>query len=145
MRPRYVDQSVWADIERLQPFKRREKKPESDEFAMLDELWNTHKHRHLPLVESWVGLDKVFSTAGDLQRALGAVENPEINKHRFDILVDRIGPFIDGAEVGRVRESRSPKGYVGVRNPQGGTSNRAVRGADLAGDQGRGRHGPRNS
>jgi hypothetical protein len=56
-----VDPTVHAKFERLQPFDRRQHDPERDEFAVLNELWNTDKHRHLLLTEFFLGLDGVRS------------------------------------------------------------------------------------
>jgi hypothetical protein len=40
-RLQFVDPMIFQEIERFQPFSRREHDPERDEFAVLNELWNT--------------------------------------------------------------------------------------------------------
>lgn len=114
MRLRYVDPGVWAEFERLQPFSRRQQQPERDEFALLDELWNVYKHRHLPLTQLWVGLDKAVSLLNrvevfDAPRGYGDGLRKQLGEHSY-VIISGSGPqpFIDGAELGRIREAAPP-------------------------------------
>lgn len=131
----FIEPTVQALFKPLQPFYRRPNDPEGDEFAVLDELWNVYKHRHLPLTEAWVGLEQVLSRMErwadepggqalipadfELPNPFSTVvrETPEerarrveswreaLRQHSFtSISQHALGPFKDGAELGRVRE-----------------------------------------
>jgi hypothetical protein len=114
MRLRFVDQGVWATFEGLQPFRRRQQQPELDEFAMLDELWNIYKHRHLPLTQLWIGLDEVLSQLNrvevfDAPRGYADSIRKTLREHAYVIVSDGVPrPFVDGAELGRIREAGPP-------------------------------------
>ncbi len=110
----FVDPTIFGEIERFQPFSRREHDPERDEFAVLNELWNIHKHRHLPLTEFWLGLDHVTS---QLNRVTVISSPPHygddlraaLSSHAYEIVEDHPrGRFEDGAVLGIVREAQPP-------------------------------------
>lgn len=138
VRLRFVDPALHTRFHRLQPFYRRKNRPERDPLAILDELWNIDKHRHLHLAESFLGLDGVKSnlqqffansppaTTVRITKAklvgeppekpieLNAEERAEHHRrlvesaaqHGYSIIVQHPpGPFIDGAELGRVTEA----------------------------------------
>lgn len=113
-----VDPAIRAEIERLQPFGRRQQEPERDEFAILHELWNIHKHRHLRLTQLWIGLDQVLSrlnrvTIVDSPPGYADDLRKRLREHRYEI-VSGGGPrpFVDGAELGRIREAGPPFSWL---------------------------------
>jgi hypothetical protein len=98
---------IRAVIERAQPFYRRKRYPRGDEFAVLDQLWNVSKHRHLPFAQTLVGLDMVRSNLADRYVGVEGADDAResAKKHMFATISQRHpGPFEDGAELGRVRE-----------------------------------------
>jgi hypothetical protein len=110
----FVDPAILPEIAPFQPFSRREQDPQRDEFAVLNELWNIHKHRHLPLTEFWLGLDHVTS---QLNRVTLISSPPHygddlraaLRSHAYEIVEDHPrGRFEDGAVLGTVREARPP-------------------------------------
>ncbi len=111
---RFVDPHVRAVFKAAQPFERRKHDPERDEIAVLEELWNIDKHRHLTVAEFWVGLDRIESTMENFYGGLPVVgptgEKEEFapghfDGHTFQVISQREpGPFIDGAELGRAVE-----------------------------------------
>jgi hypothetical protein len=120
---RFLPDGITDKIRGFQPFVRHPEAPASDPFALLEDLWNIYKHRHLPLVESWVGLDKVLSTtighhpSGDDEHAAAQF------RHLFMVINERPpGPFEDGAELARVREAPDGRGILHVWHPERGVS-----------------------
>lgn len=116
---RFVDQRVHATVEWFQPFVRRKRWPSRDEFAVLDELWRVHKHRHLALTQLWVGpLEEVLSRFPEwyARHPRAEPEIPaEVFEHAFAILWRRPrGPLKDGTVIGRVRQV----GPIRTDNPQ---------------------------
>lgn len=113
-RLRFVDRQVWPEVERLQPFRRRTTEPERDEFAILDELWNVYKHRHLPLTQVWVGLGRAASLLNRVQvfdapRGYADGLRKQLREHAYEIvLATGRQPFTDGVELGTVREAKPP-------------------------------------
>lgn len=113
-----TDPAARAEIKGLQPFSRRQQEPQRDEFAVLHELWNVHKHRHLPLTQVWVGLDAMLSK---LNRAT-VIDSPpgyaddlrkQFRDHSFVSLGDSSPrPFEDGASLGRYREAGPPYSWA---------------------------------
>jgi hypothetical protein len=88
-----VRSALRTELQRLQPFNHRQdalKKP----LAILEELWNIDKHRHLHLALFFVGLHDVES------------QDPKI---QFRIVKKRsLGPFKGRAEIGRVEPVGGP-------------------------------------
>lgn len=118
-RLRFVDEpTVRKAIESWQPFSRRPEQPEQDEFAVLHELWNVHKHRHLPLTQLWIGLDHVLGRLNTVE----VFDSPPgyadglrkvLREHSLVIVSQRApGPFEDGTELGRVREVQPPYSWL---------------------------------
>ncbi len=114
-RLRFVaDDSIRTVIKEAQPFSRRKQEPERDEFAVLHELWNVHKHRHLPLTQLWVGLHQVVSS---LNR-VAVVDAPPghadslrnyLRKHAYVVISGgEPRPFEDNTELARIREAHPP-------------------------------------
>jgi hypothetical protein len=90
-----------SDFETLQPFRTRQNAPEQEPLAVLEELWNIDKHRHLHLVQCFVGLKDVES-----RMPLPGIKWPEEFRHEYKITIKHAaGPFKDGAELGRFYES----------------------------------------
>ena len=86
-------------------------------MAVLDELWNIDKHRHLVLAEYWVSLENVVSAMERFYNGATLVDEAgqpyqfppgHFDGHVFTIITKRPpGPFVDGAELGRAVESGS--------------------------------------
>lgn len=114
-RLRFVtDDAVRAVIKRAQPFSRRKEEPERDEFAVLHELWNVHKHRHLPLTQLWVGLNQVASrlnqvTVFDAPPGYADDLRQHLREHAYVVISGgEPRPFEDSTELARVRETGPP-------------------------------------
>jgi hypothetical protein len=114
---KFVDPGLVSLFRSTQPFERRGDHPERDDLAVLEELWNIDKHRHLVLAEYWVSLHGVESTMQDFYGKLpvtgpGGEQEPfppgHFRGHTFEIVSRRNpGPFVGGAELGRVVENGS--------------------------------------
>ncbi len=84
-----VRTSLRTEFEELQPFNHGQDAPEKP-LAILEELWNIDKHRHLHLTYFFVGLNDVTS------------KSPEF---KFRVLQKHPpGPFKGRAEIGRVEQ-----------------------------------------
>lgn len=107
----FLDEAAQGAIRMFQPFARREADPDRDEFAVLDELWNVHKHRQIAVTEFWVGLEAVASRLNSVQvfDAPGGFADGlrrSLTDHGYEIVSQRPrGPFKNGVELGRVRET----------------------------------------
>ncbi len=101
---RYVEPGLLTRFYRLQPFYRRKKQPLRDPLAVLDELWNTDKHRRPHLTQVFVGLEDVLSTYPRtiISQPPGYADSL---KHSYAIVSQRPrGPVKNQAELGRVIE-----------------------------------------
>src|SRR3990172_1324265 len=90
-----VRPSLRADIEALQPFVTGKNAPEREPLAVLEELWNIDKHRHLHLAQCFVGLENILSRTAEICGPMW----PKDLRHEYVIISKHpIGPFKDGAE-----------------------------------------------
>jgi hypothetical protein len=89
-----VDPSYVAIIEAFQPFATGQQAPDREPLAVLQELWNIDKHRHLHLVNMTIELMDILS----VEPFPGA---PYVE---FDVVSKRArGPLVGHAEIGRAR------------------------------------------
>jgi hypothetical protein len=89
-----VPDQIRTVIEDLQPANRRKDDPIRDPLAVLQELWNTDKHRALHRVEMFVGIIDI-----EPREAF-----PGIGYLTFDITWKAdIGPLKDNAPLAKVR------------------------------------------
>lgn len=95
---RFVGSGIRTPIKDLQPFVTGQKtgQPEREPLAVLDELWNIDKHRHLHIGQWYAGLYAVTSGFHDFFQ--GAKERG----WDYKIIRQSIGPFVDGTNLGRV-------------------------------------------
>ena len=106
--------------------------PDREPLAVLQELWNIDKHRHLHLVNATVELHDVltvnpFEGANDPDGLMASLE--------FEVVSKRgPGPLIDRTEIGRARLVRKPGGILGMTLPQMHMNPRVA--IDVAFDQG---------
>lgn len=101
----FVDPSLLTRFYRLQPCYRQKKQPRRDPLAVLDELWNIDKHRHLHLTHAFVGLKDVLSTYPLKIVAEAPPGYADALKHSYSIVSQRTpGPVEDETELGRVIE-----------------------------------------
>jgi hypothetical protein len=120
-----IHQALLAQIEPLQPYRTGQNAPEREPLAVLQELWNIDKHRHLHLVNATVELHDVVS----------AEPFPGAPHLKFAIVSQRApGPLVNRAEIGRARMIREPGGLLGVTLPQMHMD--ALVAVDVAFDQG---------
>jgi hypothetical protein len=106
---RFVDPALHARFYRLQPFYRRKKKPWRDPLAVLDELWNIDKHRHLHVTHAFLGLEYVLSTYPLKIVAEAPPGYADALKHSYSIVSQRRpGPVKGKTELGRVIEPGLP-------------------------------------
>jgi hypothetical protein len=94
-------------IQKLQPFNRR-KNPSKEPLAILDELWNTDKHRHLHLAHFLVVLD-------DVGTVVTSALTPVVSLRVIEKYVPR--PLKGRTVIGRLEnigQHRSPSPYVDV-------------------------------
>jgi hypothetical protein len=97
-------------IQKLQPFSRR-KNSSKEPLAILDELWNTDKHRHLHLAHFLVVLD-------DVGTVVTSALTPEVSLRVVEKYVPR--PLKGRTEIGRIENigqhtSPSPDMDVNLR------------------------------
>jgi hypothetical protein len=97
-----VDPSLIADFERFQPYRRRKRSPERDEFRVLDELWSIDKHRR----------PNIFRTAVELFEVQPA-RLPAPDGYAFEIVKQRRPrPPKGRTHLGRVRYVRPPNDHT---------------------------------
>jgi hypothetical protein len=103
-----IDPAQVTIIERLQPFTTGQP-PGRSPLAMLDELWNIDKHRHLHLVNATIELEDIVSVQ----------PFPGLPDVEFEIVTRKApGPLIGRTEVGRARLVRRPGGVIAMSLPQ---------------------------
>jgi hypothetical protein len=91
-----VEPRLLADFEALQPYRRRQRDPDRDEFRILNEMWNRDKHRQPTVVVVPVGLHSVTSDDLTLDR---------FKDYSFEIVKQRrVRPLKGRTEIGRIRE-----------------------------------------
>jgi hypothetical protein len=110
-----IDPALAAGIKTLQPFETGKLAPEREPLAVLQELWNIDKHRHLHLVNATVELHDVLSVNpfphGD--------ETDELMTLDFEIVSKRAaGELVGETEVGRARMVPKPGGLIAVSIPE---------------------------
>jgi hypothetical protein len=94
-----------ASLQGLQPYVTGPQAPNREPLAVLDELWNIDKHRHLHLVNATIELRDVISVEAI----------PGIPRIEFEIVSKRApGPLKGPAEIGRARPVDRP----GVQTPR---------------------------
>lgn len=94
-----VDPSLLPVLEALQPYVTGQHAPEREPLAVLQELWNIDKHRHLHLVNETIELDNVLTFEPD-------PEDPHspASSISFDVISQRApGPLEGRTEIGRAR------------------------------------------
>jgi hypothetical protein len=97
-----------ARIEALQPFNTGPSTPREEPLAVLHQLWQVDKHRHLHLTNCFVGVKdivhrKPFPSAPDIA---------------FQVTWKRdVGPFKDGAPIARAKPIPIPGGVIAVSLP----------------------------
>jgi hypothetical protein len=89
-----LDPAQVAIFKELQPFYTGQQAPNREPLAVLDELWNIDKHRHLHLVNATVELRDVLSVS----------PFPGAPNVEFEVVSKRApGPLVGRAEVGRAQ------------------------------------------
>jgi hypothetical protein len=110
-----IDPAHLAVLKGLQPFETGKNAPEREPLAVLQELWNIDKHRHLHLVNATVELTDVLTVNPfpDLADPHGLMDV------EFEIVSKRApGPLEGRTEIGRARMVRKPGGLIAVNFPQ---------------------------
>lgn len=95
----FIDPTLLAALKQLQPFATGQNAPHREPLAVLQELWNIDKHRHLHLVNVTVELGEVIT------------RNPLPGEPRvvLEIVSKRApGPVVGRTEIGRVRVNPWP-------------------------------------
>lgn len=100
-----ADPALMAVLERFQPFHAGKNAPDREPLAVLDELWNIDKHRHLHLVNATIELRDVFSVK----------PFPGMPDLAFEVISKRApGPLVGPTEIGRARPIDRP----GIQTPR---------------------------
>lgn len=108
-----MDPALVASLKPLQPFCTGKDAPEREPLAVLQELWNIDKHRHLHLVNATVELVDVVSV-----NPFPDLPPDPLTELEFKIVSQRgPGPLVGRAEVGRASFIRKPGGLVAVSHP----------------------------
>ncbi|HXN39049.1 MAG TPA: hypothetical protein VN892_13500 [Solirubrobacteraceae bacterium] len=98
-----ADPALRAAFERFQPYFSGKNPADREPLAVLDELWNIDKHRHLHLVNSTIELRDVISTK----------PFPGIPDIAFEVISKTApGPLVGPTEIGRARMIRRPDGRL---------------------------------
>lgn len=111
-----IDPALVAKLKPLQPFVTGKNAPDREPLAVLQELWNIDKHRHLHLVNATVELHDVltvnpFEGMADPDDLLANLE--------FEVVSKRApGPLVNRTEIGRARLIRKPGGLIAMSLPQ---------------------------
>ena len=126
-----VDPALLASLQGLQPYITGPQAPDREPLAVLEELWNIDKHRHLHLVNATIELRDVFST-----EPFG--EDLRID---FEVISKRApGPLVGPTEIGRARPIDRP----GIQTPRTNLPQMFMNpdlAVDVAFDQGAPAHG----
>ena len=101
-----IDPSIAASLKGFQPFNTGPQAPDREPLAVLEELWNIDKHRHLHLINATIELRKAVSI--ELFPGMPRVDFEVISQGPLG------GPFVGPAEVGRARPVERP----GVQTPR---------------------------
>ena len=100
-----IDPALMAILERFQPFYGGQNPADREPLAVLDELWNIDKHRHLHLVNATIELRDVVSVE----------PIPGLPRIDFEVVSKRApGPLVGPTEIGRAR----PIDRAGVQTPR---------------------------
>jgi hypothetical protein len=96
-----VDPALKAVLQPFQPFYGGKNPADREPLAVLEELWNIDKHRHLHLVNATVELRDVFSVK----------PFPNLPDFQFEVIAKRApGPLVGPTEIGRARQVALPGG-----------------------------------
>jgi hypothetical protein len=102
-----IDPLLLSRLEALQPSCTGAEMPDREPLAVLQELWNIDKHRHLHLVNAIGGLH-------ELQSVTPFAGAPDL---KFEIVSKReMGPLVGRTEIGRAR--LIPGEWIAVTLPQ---------------------------
>jgi hypothetical protein len=127
-----IDPTLLTVLKELQPFRTGKNTPDREPLAVLQELWNIDKHRHLHLVNATVELHDV----------LHVQPFPGLPEIEYEVLSKRApGPIVGKTEIGRASFIRRPGGLVDTNAPQVGMNPRVA--IDVTFDQGAPAHGGR--
>ena len=130
-----VDPALLARLKPFQPFLTGQNAPDREPLAVLNELWNIDKHRHLHLVNASVELHDVIQAEGF----------PGMSKTTFHVVSKRAGgPLVGRAELGRAVLARLP-GELLAATDNGQMLMNARVAIDVAFDQGAPAYGGRPS
>jgi hypothetical protein len=98
-----ADPALKTVLERFQPYFCGKNPPDREPLAVLEELWNIDKHRHLHLVNATIELRDVFSVE----------PFPDAGNIEFEVISKRApGELISPTEIGRARVVRRPDGTL---------------------------------
>ena len=98
-----VDPALKTVLKRFQPFYGGKNPANREPLAVLEELWNIDKHRHLHLVNSTI----------ELRDVIPARPFPGIPDFAFEVISKSApGPLEGPAEIGRARMLRGPDGRL---------------------------------
>ncbi len=98
-----TDPALKTVLEQFQPYFGGKNPPDREPLAVLDELWNIDKHRHLHLVNATIEVRDVFSVEAF----------PGMPHIEFEVVSKRApGPLVGPTEIGRARMLRRPDGTL---------------------------------
>jgi len=130
-----VPDSLWGirpglrtDFKKLQPFCTGKNAPEREPLAVLHELWNIDKHRHIHVARRVIGLKAARLVPRDPLPDADAIDPAELEE--LSITSKSDGIFEDGAELGRIVYAARAKLPLGKMYVEADVT------ADIAFDQG---------
>jgi hypothetical protein len=100
-----ADLAVKTVLERFQPYYSGQNPADREPLAVLEELWNIDKHRHLHLVNATI----------ELRDVIAVKPFPGLPDFNFEVITKRApGPLVGTAEIGRARQVDLP----GIQSPR---------------------------
>jgi hypothetical protein len=94
----FIDQGLLAVLKPLQPFMTGQNAPDREPLAMLQELWNIDKHRHLHLVNTTIELVELIPISPP------SFSTPDFPDIEFEVTWKRPpGPLVGHQQIGRAR------------------------------------------